>query len=844
MNESNNGQHENPREVEATWEALASLEATGPESDRLAGTRSQNANETRRLGGLVKQAASSDAQRHSSPEFAEQLRSLVREHFADGVSGDNDGHDEEPGVAPVGKESSLKSEPTSGRFSVGRLLTIAAGTAAIATGTWFFVFNDAFDRERDRVAAQTEDELAKESRGLGVSMGGEGSSTYRSEDESPQGSGFPEGSVLSIDMDNSNSFEQAPQTASAVPFDPAQRSAPREQNEGGDSGELAFGDVPRRNGQQSEDHFYAVDPSVLPGSDSAGQASGEKMQLLELGVAEEERKRVDGNTAVAEADTITPHNGLPSLGAGGRGGGGFGGGGGGRGVGGGGFGGGAGLDDAGRYRDRDARQTREQYELPPENPFLKTIDQLALSTFSIDVDTASYANTRRFITNRQLPPSNAVRLEEFINYFSYNYPQPDGSPFSVSLDVAECPWRPNTRLVRIGIQGQMIERDERPPSNLVFLIDVSGSMQNSDKLPLLQRSMLMLVDQLTENDRVAIVTYASNAGVRLPPTSGDQKEKIRAVINGLVAGGSTHGSAGISTAYDLARDQFIDEGTNRVILATDGDLNVGVTSNSELVNLIKERAESGVFLSVLGFGTGNLQDAKLEGLADNGNGHYAYIDSIREAQKVLVAEMSGSLVTIAKDVKIQVEFNPAEVAAYRLIGYENRKLKNEDFANDRVDAGDIGAGHSVTALYEIVPVGALPEQQIADKPKMRYQTQTRSESTEPETESALELTDKAESGELLTLALRYKKPDADVSELLETTLGTDDVVPFAEASQDFRFAAAVAGFGMKLRQSAYAGQWTWSDVENTAAGALGTDAQGHRAEMVDLVRQVRQILGR
>lgn len=499
------------------------------------------------------------------------------------------------------------------------------------------------------------------------------------------------------------------------------------------------------------------------------------------------------------------------------------------------------------YRDRDPNSS-EQYELPPENQFQRPVGELARSTFSIDVDTASYANARRFINGRQLPPANAVRVEEFINYFSYDYAQPtDDKPFAVNMEVASCPWNESHKLLRVGLKGKEVPQDDRPASNLVFLIDVSGSMSDQNKLPLLQRSMLMLVDKLTENDKVAIVTYAGNAGLRLEPTSGDQKEKIRSVIHGLSAGGSTHGSAGIRMAYDLASEQFLEEGTNRVILATDGDLNVGVTADDELVQLITDKAELGVFLSVLGFGTGNLKDAKLEKIADNGNGQYSYIDSIREARKVLVEEMTGSLITIAKDVKIQIEFNPAEIAGYRLIGYENRALRNQDFDNDRVDAGDIGAGHTVTAIYELVPVGAegVGTEDAGNAPLKYQQPSTASKTVDESTEDSqvdFELTEAARSGELVTLALRYKEPLADESTRIDFVV-KDSNVSFDEASQDFRFAASVASYGMLLRHSRHAGTWKLTEVENAAASALGDDSNGHRAEFVDLVRQTRAIVG-
>ncbi len=486
--------------------------------------------------------------------------------------------------------------------------------------------------------------------------------------------------------------------------------------------------------------------------------------------------------------------------------------------------------DYGRYR-----RGNEQYELPPENAFVPVAGQHALSTFAIDVDTASYANMRRFITNRQLPPPQAVRIEELINYFQYDYPQPQGNaPFSVNMEVATCPWNPRHKLLRVGIKGKEIHRNERPASNLVFLLDVSGSMADADKLPLLKRAMSMLVDHLNENDRVSIVTYAGNAGTRLQPTSGDQKQAIRGVIDSLGAGGSTHGSAGIQMAYDLASANFIEDGVNRVILATDGDLNVGITRDDALVRLIQDRAQTGVFLSVLGFGTGNLKDAKLEKLADNGNGNYSYIDSIREARKVLIEEMSGSLVTIAKDVKIQIEFNPAEIRAYRQIGYENRALANQDFANDRVDAGDIGAGHTVTALYELVttetPAG---HEGVQVGSGLRYQRAAK----HIKDEAAMELTEAASSGELMTLFLRFKDPDASESELMEFPIKDSDST-FEEASRDFRFAASVASFGMIVRRSQHAGNSSLAMVEQTAADAIGDDPQGHRSEFVDLVRQV------
>ncbi len=360
-------------------------------------------------------------------------------------------------------------------------------------------------------------------------------------------------------------------------------------------------------------------------------------------------------------------------------------------------------------RGRNTRNpSNEQYQAVPENPFWRPIGPRAASTFSIDVDTASYTNVRKYLQSGSLPPPDAVRAEEFINYFSYDYPQPeDGQPIAVDLKLFGCPWNAQHSLLRVGLHGRVVESDKRPATNIVYLVDVSGSMRSDDKLPLLKRGLQMMADRLTENDTVSIVTYAGNAGVALQPTNGTEQKKIIEVIESLQANGSTNGSAGINLAYQLAQEHFITEGVNRVILATDGDLNVGVTSNEALVQLIKEKAAGGVYLTVLGFGTGNLKDAKLEGLADNGNGVYAYIDSITEAHRVLVQQMAANLVTIAKDVKIQVEFNPLQVAGYRLIGYENRVMPNKDFHDPTKDAGEIGAGHTVTALYEVVPISAM-----------------------------------------------------------------------------------------------------------------------------------------
>ena len=479
----------------------------------------------------------------------------------------------------------------------------------------------------------------------------------------------------------------------------------------------------------------------------------------------------------------------------------------------------------------------EQYAPITENPFVTATGTKALSTFSIDVDTASYANMRRFIEQGQLPPPNAVRLEELINYFDYQYDQPDGDvPFSTNLELAGCPWNDNHRLLRIGLQGKDVHVAERPATNVVFLIDVSGSMQNQNKLPLLKRGFQMMVEQLREDDRVSIVTYAGNAGVALEPTSGDQKKVINDAIEKLTSGGSTHGSAGIEMAYRLAQQNFIAKGSNKVILATDGDLNVGVTSDDQLVKLIKQKAAEGVFLTVLGFGTGNLKDGKLEKIADNGNGVYAYIDSLREANKVLVQQLSAALLTIAKDVKLQIEFNPAEVKSYRLLGYENRALKTEDFDNDRKDAGEIGAGHSVTALYEIVPAKMAKNRRSATPVGLKYQdAEIPATPDSPEARLA-NLPAAAKTGELATVAVRYKLPDAQTSQKLEFAIKNQEK-SFVTASDDFRFAASVAAFGMLLRGSAYSGDATFDQIEDIGAGAMGADASGYRAEFIDLVRK-------
>ena len=467
----------------------------------------------------------------------------------------------------------------------------------------------------------------------------------------------------------------------------------------------------------------------------------------------------------------------------------------------------------------------DQYLRLVENPFQAVKDH-PLSTFSIDVDTASYANVRRFLLQEnQLPPPDAVRIEELVNYFDYDYSGPtDDVPFASHIEVAGCPWAPEHRLVRIALKGHEIDTNQRPKSNLVFLLDVSGSMSSSDKLPLLQQGMKLLAGQLTENDRVAIVVYAGSEGLVLPSTPGDQRAKVLDAIDRLQSGGSTNGGAGIELAYKTAQQHFIKDGVNRVILCTDGDFNVGTTSTGALERMVEEKAKSGVFLSVLGFGRGNLNDAMMETISNKGNGNYAYIDGITEAQKVLVQQMAGTLVTIAKDVKIQVEFNPTQVEAYRLIGYENRILAAEDFNDDKKDAGEIGAGHTVTALYELVPAGGKVE--LPDVDPLRYQAAP----TENQNEEVAD--------ELLTLKLRYKQPDGDTSQLLEFPT-TDADISFSKATPDFQFAAAVASFGMLLRGSAHQGISTYDAVQEIAESAKGPDKHGYRAEFIEIVKRAK-----
>lgn len=482
---------------------------------------------------------------------------------------------------------------------------------------------------------------------------------------------------------------------------------------------------------------------------------------------------------------------------------------------------------AGTDAEPDAAPDGEGYLPIQENDFLLAAAE-PLSTFGIDVDGASYANVRRFLSEGRLPPADAVRIEELVNYFDYDYPDPRGAePFHVVTQVSRAPWNPRHRLVHVGIQGRRVPADQLPPANLVFLVDVSGSMDAPDRLPLLREALGLLVDRLRPQDHVAVVVYAGAAGLVLPPTSGAERDRIHAALDGLEADGSTAGGEGLRLAYRVAREGFRPGASNRVILATDGDFNVGVSSDAELVRLVEEEREHGVFLTVLGVGRGNLQDAKMEQIADHGNGNYHYVDGIGEARRALVEEMGGTLHTIARDVKVQVEFNPAAVRAYRLIGYENRLLAAQDFNDDRRDAGELGAGHSVTALYEVVPVGAATP--VAGTDPLRYQ-QTR---THPMAGA---------SGELLTVKLRYQEPRGGTSRLVEGRVMDRDVA--AEAvSPGFRFAAAVAEWGMLLRDSRHRGSASFDHAAALARGAVGDDPEGHRAEFVALVARSRELAG-
>ena len=466
----------------------------------------------------------------------------------------------------------------------------------------------------------------------------------------------------------------------------------------------------------------------------------------------------------------------------------------------------------------------ESYPHSVENSFV-AVTQNPLSTFSLDVDTASYANIRRFLNQGTLPPRDAVRIEEMLNYFPYDYPAPRrGDPFSLYVEMAECPWNSAHRLALIALKARDVVPRKVQPMNLVFLIDVSGSMADENKLSLVKQSLRLLVEQLSPRDRVAIVVYAGDSRVALPSTPGDEKETILEVIDSLEAGGSTNGGAGIQSAYREAASHFIEGGVNRVILCTDGDFNVGITDQNQLVRTIQQQAKSGVFLSILGVGMGNLKDSTMQKLADKGNGNYAYIDNLDEANKVLVEQMRGTLVTVAKDAKVQIEFNPALVQAYRLIGYEKRMLRPQDFNNDRKDAGEVGAGHTVTALYEIVPAGAPA---VPGVDALKYQ---------PRSERG-DFTD-----ELMTVKVRYKQPEANTSQLLTASV-KDQRSSWRGTSSDFRFAASVAAFGLVLRDSPYKGAANLDLVLQLAEGSRGRDQNGYRSEFISLVNQARSLRG-
>jgi Ca-activated chloride channel family protein len=499
----------------------------------------------------------------------------------------------------------------------------------------------------------------------------------------------------------------------------------------------------------------------------------------------------------------------------------------------------------------------ESYDTVTDNPFLQVLVRgNETSTFSIDVDTASYSNVRRFLTAGQRPPKGAVRIEELVNYFKYDYAEPkSGDPLAVKMDVASCPWTPEHRLLRIALKARELDHENRPQANLVFLIDVSGSMQPENRLPLVKKSLRLLVEKLGPQDTVGIVVYAGASGIVLEPTN--DRDAINAALDRLNAGGSTNGGEGIKLAYKVAAKRFEKGRTNRVILATDGDFNVGVTNQSDLTDLITQKAKSGVFLTVLGFGYGNLKDSTMEKLADKGNGNYAYIDNIAEGRKVLVEQMAGTLVTVAKDVKLQIEFNPAQIAAYRLIGYENRLLAKEDFNDDTKDAGEVGAGHTVTALYELVPAGQqIPgERETTQADPLKYQPNARiagNQAAQANADarrydadrkaSAVDLGDTSVPvNELLTLKLRWKAPDGDVSTKREFPL-TDAGVTLEKSSKDFRWAAAVAEFGMILRDSPYKGQANWSSVRELAIQGQGKDADGHRIEFLELIGKAEAVV--
>lgn len=461
----------------------------------------------------------------------------------------------------------------------------------------------------------------------------------------------------------------------------------------------------------------------------------------------------------------------------------------------------------------------EEYSRIYENEF-KDVSQNPLSTFSIDVDNASYANVRRFINNNQVPHKDAVRIEEMINYFTYDYPEPKGlHPFTITTEIAVCPWNKDHKLIHIGLQGKRLNYEDLRPCNLVFLVDSSGSMSSANKLPLLQKSLKLLLEKLDDRDKVAIVAYAGSAGLVLPSTPASKKGNIINALEQLRAGGSTAGGAGIKLAYQVAKENLITDGNNRVILCTDGDFNVGVSSTGDLVRLIEEKRKDDIYLTICGFGMGNYKDSRMEQISNAGNGNYFYIDNIQEAQKVFVKEMRANLFTIAKDVKIQVEFNPTKVKAYRLVGYENRVLADEDFDDDKKDAGELGAGHTVTALYEIIPAGS--DEEVKKTGTLKYQ-ETKIKDTA------------ASSTEIMTIKFRYKPPKEEKSKLIEHPV-IDPDISLAETSNNFRFSAAVAGFGMLLRDSKFKGNLTYDAVLELAKASKGKDPESYRSEFIRLV---------
>jgi Ca-activated chloride channel family protein len=467
-----------------------------------------------------------------------------------------------------------------------------------------------------------------------------------------------------------------------------------------------------------------------------------------------------------------------------------------------------------------AEMNTENYKPVNENGF-QIAAQQPVTTFSIDVDRAAYSNVRRFLNMGQMPPVDAVRIEEMINYFDYTYPQPKGEhPVSVTTDLTDSPWNKGLKLLHVGLQAKSVSSKNLPPSNLVFLVDVSGSMAAQNKLPLLKQAFKLLVDQLRAEDKISLVVYAGAAGVILPPTSGNDKMEIKEALEDLEAGGSTAGGDGIELAYKLAKENFLPNGNNRVILATDGDFNVGIASEGELQRLIERKRKDGIYLSVFGFGMGNYKDSNMETLADKGNGNYAYIDNIQEARKEFVQEFGGTLFTVAKDVKIQIEFNSAFVQAYRLIGYENRALKNEEFHDDQKDAGEMGSGHTVTAIYEIIPAG-LSSNYLPKTDPLKYRKS--------------EISGAGKTDELLTLKIRYKKPDSEKSILFDMPV-KNAPKPFASCSENLRFSAAVAAYGLLLRDSEYKGSVSYEAVLSLAKNAFGKDEEGYRAEFVRLVK--------